>query len=79
MKEILYATALLHDIGRCSKYEEEMSHRESGPIIARPILERCDFSYGEIDDILDAIKKHGTPPEDEGCLAGLLYRADKLS
>ena len=33
----------------------------------------------EIDDILDAIKKHGTPPEDEGCLAGILYRADKLS
>ena len=79
MKEILYATALLHDIGRCSKYEETMSHRDAGPIIARPILERCGFSYGEIDDILDAIKKHGTPPEDEGCLAGILYRADKLS
>ena len=79
MKEILYTTALLHDIGRCSKYEETMSHREAGPIIARPILERCGFSYGEIDDILDAIKKHGTPPEDEGSLAGILYRADKLS
>ena len=79
MKEILYVTALLHDIGRCSKYEETMSHREAGPIIARPILERTGFSYGEIGDICDAIKKHGTLPEDEGSLAGILYRADKLS
>ena len=79
MKEILYVTALLHDIGRCSKYEETMSHREAGPIIARPILERTGFSYGEIDDILGAIRNHGTIPEDEGSLDGILYRADKLS
>ena len=79
MKEILYVTALLHDIGRCSKYEETMSHREAGPIIARPILERTGFSYGEIDDICAAIRNHGTIPEDEGSLDGILYRADKLS
>ena len=79
MKEILYVTALLHDIGRCSKYEETMSHHEAGPIIARPILERTGFSYGEIGDICEAIKQHGEKPEDEGCLAGILYRADKLS
>ncbi len=79
MKEILYVTALLHDIGRCSKYEETMNHRDAGPIIARPILERIGFSYGEIGDICDAIKKHGTLPEDEYSLAGILYRADKLS
>ena len=79
MKEIIYSTALLHDIGRCSKYEETMSHREAGPIIARPILERIGFSYGEIGNICEAIKLHGTVPKDEGSLAGILYRADKLS
>lgn len=79
MKEIIYSTALLHDIGRCSKYEETMSHREAGPIIARPILERTGFTYGEIGNICEAIKLHGTVPKDEGSLAGILYRADKLS
>ncbi len=79
MKEVIYVTALLHDIGRCSKYEETMSHREAGPIIARPILERVGFSYGEIDDICNAIRNHGKAPEDEGSLDGLIYRADKLS
>lgn len=79
MKEIIYSTALLHDIGRCSKYEETMSHREAGPIIARPILERTGFTYGEIGNICEAIKLHGKVPKDEGSLAGILYRADKLS
>ena len=79
MKEIIYSTALLHDIGRCSKYEETMSHREAGPIIARPILERTGFTYGEIGNICEAIKLHGTVPKDEGSLARILYRADKLS
>lgn len=79
MKEIIYSTALLHDIGRCSKYEETMSHREAGPIIARPILERTGFTYGEIGNICEAIKLHGTVPKDEGSLAGIIYRADKLS
>ena len=79
MKEILYTTAILHDIGRCSNYEETMSHREAGTIIARPILTRAGFSYGEIDDICNAIRHHGTVPEDEGSLDGIIYRADKLS
>ena len=78
-KEYVYAAALLHDIGRFSKYEEEMDHREAGPYIAKPILLDAGFSEDEAEEICEAIRLHGTFPENKGNLAGVLYRADKVS
>jgi HD superfamily phosphodiesterase len=79
MKELIYATALLHDIGRYSVYEEHMNHREAGPIVARPILEAAGFTEKEIETISYAIEKHGDYPDEPNSLAGMLYRADKMS
>lgn len=78
-KELIYATALLHDIGRFSEEEKKSNHRNAGPIIAVPILERAGFSNEEIAKICEAIKKHGTFPEDKYSLAGMIYMADKMS
>ena len=79
-KELIYATALLHDMVRYSKYEKEgMSHHAAGAIIAKDILERAGFDEDEVVLICEAIGKHKNYAEDDNTLAALLYRADKLS
>ncbi len=79
LKEIIYATALLHDIGRFSDYEKTMNHRIAGALLARPILTDAGFDESEVDEMCDAIKMHGTFPEEKNSFAGIIYRADKLS
>ena len=73
-KEIIYATALLHDIGR-SKSDEE--HDIQGALIAQRILKQCDFDESEIKIIMAAIAAHRKKHEDT--LNQLLYLADKMS
>ncbi|MCR5368079.1 MULTISPECIES: HD domain-containing protein [Eubacterium] len=79
-KELIYGTALLHDIGRYSKEEKEgMSHHEAGAIVARPIMERAGFTEEEIELMCNAIRKHKKKSDSQGDLSDVLYRADKLS
>lgn len=78
--ELLYAAALLHDIGRGAQYTQGIPHEAAGVALAGPILEDCGFSARERDEILAAISSHrgkngGAPSE----LGRLLYRADKQS
>lgn len=78
--ELLYAAALLHDIGRGAQYTRGIPHEAAGVALAGPILEDCGFSNRERDEILVAIGSHrgkdgGAPSE----LGRLLYRADKQS
>lgn len=84
-KEMIYATALLHDLGRAAQYEHEIPHELAGKEIALKILGDCGFLEEEIDWICYAISSHRKPIEGEGTespkeeLAFLLYRADKIS
>ena len=79
-KEMIYAAALLHDMGRYSVYEEQgMSHHEAGAYVAELILKRAGFSDEEIEEMCGAIKKHKNKSEAKGSLEDVLYRADKLS
>lgn len=78
--ELLYAAALLHDIGRGAQYTRGIPHEAAGVALAGPILENCGFSSSERETILTAIGGHrgkdgGSPTE----LGRLLYRADKQS
>lgn len=57
-KDIIYATALLHDIGRGLQYEENVSHHEAGARMAKDILRDCDFNEDEIAMITHAIAGH---------------------
>ena len=79
-KELIYAAALLHDIGRARQYEDGTPHEEESARIAAGILPGCGFDEAETALILDAILSHrsGSVGERPG-LAGLIYRADKLS
>ena len=79
-KEIIYAAALLHDIGRGLQYTEGVHHHEGGVKIAAPIISTCGFSDRETEEILEAIGGHRDVSVKSGKdLAGILYRADKRS
>lgn len=79
-KDIFYATALLHDIGRARQYEEGIPHAQAGLDAAKTILGACGFSTAEVNAMLLAIAHHSTlPQEDDRPLSVILYRADKAS
>ncbi len=78
-KDIIYAAALLHDIGRYAQYEANISHHQAGADIGRRLLDRYDFTNEEIDIICDAIASHHSMEEDNNTLKSLLYKADKIS
>lgn len=77
-KELIYAAALLHDIGRAMEYKDGSPHHETGAEIAEKILGHTDFSSDEIKTICHAIACHKSESDGDG-LCSLLYRADKLS
>ena len=84
-KDVIYATALLHDLGRGLEYEEQVSHHEMGANLARHILSECDFSVEEIALITEAIAGHRTGEikqtdnEENRIFYDLFYQADKMS
>jgi len=79
-KEMIYAAALLHDIGRWRQYEENIPHEEAGAALAADILEDTSFNGEEIRQILEAIGSHREKPSKEiEIFSHLLYQADKRS
>lgn len=79
-KELIYAAALLHDIGRHLQYLKGIPHHEGGVQVAGPILKDCGFSEQETEKILEAISGHRDKNISKRAdLSGLLYRADKKS
>lgn len=79
-KEMIYAAALLHDIGRHLQYREGISHEQASALLAPEILQECGFSAAETEEITEAIRQHRNASiRGERNLSGLIYRADKLS
>ena len=77
-KELIYCTALLHDIGRARQYEDGTPHDEAGAVIAEQILKELGFSPEEIQAIVSAIRGHRAETN-QTILGQLSYRADKKS
>ena len=78
-KEIIYATALLHDLGRAAQYTEGEPHEKASVRLAKVILSQCGFDEEEINIITDAISMHREKDTDKSSLGDYLYRADKKS
>lgn len=76
-KEIIYAVALLHDIGRWIQYEDGIPHEKASVILSKEILVECDFDIKEIECILKAILSHRDKKATE--LNEIFYIGDKLS
>ncbi len=79
-KEMIYAAALLHDIGKHMEYREGIPHEQASAVLAPRILKDSGFDEPEVRLIVQAIASHrsahiATAPN----LSGILYRADKLS
>ncbi len=79
-KELIYATGLLHDIGRHMQYADGTPHDIASADIAPSILQECNFQKEEIKLIIDAISSHRNPLiMEEKTLRGIIYKADKAS
>ncbi len=79
-KEVVYAAALLHDIGRFRQYEAQIPHEQASAALAPGILKDCGFGDKETEMIVDAIRSHRNEKiRKEKSLRGILYQADKLS
>lgn len=78
VKEMIYAAAFLHDIGRFLEYDDPTKdHAAESAVLARPLLVEAGFSDVEAPLILSAIAHHRR--KDGNGFDLLLYRADKES
>lgn len=57
-KDLIYATALLHDIGRSTQYKKGIPHAEAGVEPALRVLLDCGFTETEAAMALLAIASH---------------------
>lgn len=94
-KEIIYATALMHDIGRIDQIEKGIPHEKAGAALCDAILPECGFVKNEIQMIQAAILRHRTDiyrtdisenlcdgkksVSENELLSDMLYWADKKS
>lgn len=82
-RELVYATALLHDAGKAEQYAGGEPHEIAGERLAREILGSLPggdrFSLEETDDICAAIRGHRRLRPDASQLERLLFQADKAS
>lgn len=79
-EDVIYATALLHDIGRFRQYEDGTPHQIESASLAEPILIAAGYEEIERKAILSAILNHRNREiEKEASLDGIIYRADKMS
>lgn len=78
--ELIYAAALVHDIGRHVQYADGTPHEKASAVLAPKILAECGFDDKETGVIVDAVLHHrDVSVKEERNLRGILYRADKLS
>lgn len=77
-KGTIYATALLHDIGRYDEYYHGIPHNQAHDRIIH-ILQSCEYSQEETALIVDAIKLHRNTSSELVTLGDIISRADKLS
>lgn len=78
-KDVIYATALLHDIGRWKEYQENVDHASASAELAADILADCGFDAEEREFMLKAIRDHRKYGTQSTFLSSILYKSDKMS
>jgi len=76
-RDLIYTTALLHDIGRFIQYRDKTPHEIASHALAVSLLESLNFTSNEKDQILEAILNHRNP--DSQGFSHIFYESDKLS
>ena len=79
-REVIYAMALMHDIGRIDQITKGIPHEQAGAVLCDMILPDCGFTRDELSMIKAAIIHHRNAADDEKnpCYE-MLYWADKKS
>ncbi len=77
-KEVIYAIALLHDIGRGEQYKNNIPHDEASVKIAGEILKETSYTLEERKLILKGIDSHRNTDNFNEFL-NVIYTADKVS
>ena len=82
-RSLIYAAAILHDIGKGRQYEEGIPHETASADLAEQILAdmpaKLAFTSEEQQQILTAIRGHRRLRCDAEPLEALLYKSDKMS
>lgn len=78
-KDLVYASALLHDIGRWKEYSEGVDHAAASAELAEGILDNCGFSEIDKDIILKAVGEHRMTENYSSFLSYAIYKSDKIS
>lgn len=78
-KAMIYAAALMHDIGRALQYTDAVPHHTAGAEMAEKWLPECGFSDDETECIVEAVRDHRQIYQEGATLKTLLYAADKAS
>lgn len=79
-KDVVYGTALLHDIGKIEQYRNKIPHEKASVWLAKPILEQCGYEEEEIELMLGAIDNHRYGKDDDKHkLYESIHKADKWS
>lgn len=81
--DLIYAAALLHDIGKYQQYQDGTPHEIASAQLADRILsdlpDKESFSSQEQNQILTAIRGHRKLRSNPEILEALLYESDKAS
>lgn len=81
-KEVIYAAAILHDIGKYKQYKKKVPHEIASAEMAEKILGEIPeeyFTEDERQQIIEAVLEHRKMKEDMTELGRLLYISDKKS
>ena len=80
-KDIIYAAALLHDLGRFEQLQSGTPHEAAGAEAAEKIMQECGFAPEEILEVKKTILHHRSKNHEnqDSRLASYLYQADKKS
>ena len=78
-RELVYAAALLHDLGRGEQIQRGVPHEQASAALAESILPDAGFTAEEIAAVIAAIRSHrsSAPADARNALGEILYRADK--
>ena len=77
--ELMYAAALMHDIGRALQYIDAVPHHAAGAEMAAQWLPKCGFTPEETEAVVEAVQDHRQIYQEGPTLKTLLYAADKAS
>lgn len=78
-KDLIYVTALLHDLGRADEVDTGINHSILSQEIAKEILKDLNFDDISKQRIINAIKNHRTKEKNDDRFIEIFYKADKLS